>query len=121
MLDQANEDTNADADVYVMQPSGLYDLNIEISELFSTEPVQYDLSLISLSFSSLGGVARNFPGVGGGGGGGGRGGAHTFSNPGYLPLCHVDIPTVFSESDIFLGEQRMRGKGQAYKIAAYMK
>ena len=26
----------------------------------------------------------------GGGGGGGRGGAHTFSNPGYLPLCHVD-------------------------------
>ena len=73
MLDQANEDTNADADVYVMQPSGLYDLNIEISELFSTEPVQYDLSLISLSFSSLGGVARNFPGVGGGGGGGGEG------------------------------------------------
>ena len=115
MLDQANEDTNADADVCVMQPSGLYDLNIEISEFFSTEPVQYDLSLISLSFSSLRGVARIFQGVGGGGGGGG---AHTFSNPGYLPLCHVDIPTVFSESDIFLGEQRMRGKGQAYKIAA---
>ena len=71
MLDQANEDTNADADVCVMQPSGLYDLNIEISEFFSTEPVQYDLSLISLSFSSLRGVARIFQGVGGGGGGGG--------------------------------------------------
>ena len=58
--------------------------------------------------------------LGAGGGGGGEG-ANTFSNPGYLPLCHVDICTVFSESDNFLGEQRMRGKGQAYKIAAQMK
>ena len=110
MLDQANEDTNVSCNLVVF-------FDIEISELSSTEPVQYDLILISLSFSSLMGVARIFQGVGGRGGGG-RGGAHTFSNPGYLPLCHIDIRTVFSESDNFLGEQRMRGKGQAYKIAA---
>ena len=60
--------------------------------------------------------------LGGRGGGGGEGLTLSQTQGTYhFALCHVDIRTVFGESDNFLGEQRMRGKGQAYKIAAYMK
>ena len=38
-------------------------------------------------------------------GGGGGGWGHTLSHPGYLPVCRVDIHTVFSESDNFFNEQ----------------